>query len=117
MLKATKKARSKDYARLVAAASEVVLRTRNASIAKQGQSGMVEYVLVEFPYFVKFQEGFPPRTLVEKTATTNVYKINAVKLLDWLHEKGYSANSAKQLVQRTKDFERIESAIDRLFDN
>lgn len=117
MLEATKAAKSKDYKRLVVAASEVVVRTRNGSQQNRGRSGEPEYVVLEFPYFAKFQTGFPPRKLVERTDATNVYQIDAVKLLDWLHKKGYSAYNAKQLVQRTKDFERASATIDRMFDN
>lgn len=116
MRKATKRASAKDYQRMVTAASAVVMRTRSGTLSNQGRSGQPEYVVVELPYFVKFQEGFPARTLVEKTATTNVYRINAVRLLDWLHEKGYSTYSAKQLVLQTKDYERLEASIDRMFD-
>lgn len=116
MRKATKPAKPKDYQRMVVAASEVVMRTRSGSLSRQGRSGETEYVVVEFPYFVKFQKGFPKGTLVERTATSNVYHINAVRLLDWLHENGYSTYSATQLVQHTKDYERLESSIDRMFE-
>jgi hypothetical protein len=116
MRKATKPAKAKDYRRLVTAASEVVVRTRNGSQSNQGRSGEPEYIVVELPYFVKFQKGFPKGILVERTATTNVYHIDAVKLLDWLHANGYSAYNATELVQRTRDYERLESSITRLFD-
>jgi hypothetical protein len=116
MRKATKPAKAKDYARLAVAASEVVMRTRIGSLSDQGSAGEPEYVVVEFPYFVKFQKGFPKGVIVEKTATSNVHQINAVRLLDWLHENGYSAHSARQLVQRTKDYERLEASINRMFE-
>lgn len=115
MRKATKRASGKDYQRMVVAASEVVMRNRNGSLEKQGRSGNPEYVLIEFPYFVKFRAGFPKGVLLEKKPSTNVYKINAVRLLDWLHKNGYSTYSATELVQRTKDYERLESSIDRMF--
>lgn len=115
MRKATKRASAKDYKRMVVAASEVVMRTRVGTLTNQSSSGQSEYVEAEFPYFVKFGDGFPKGKLVGGTATTNVYHINAVRLLDWLHEKGYSSYTAKQLVQQTKDYERLEASIERMF--
>lgn len=116
MLKTTKPAKAKDYARMLVAASEVVMRNRNGSLAMQGRSEGPEYILIEFPYFVKWSAGFPKGVLVEKTASTNTYKINAVRLLDWLYNNGHSKYNAKQLVQQTKDYERLDASIDRMFD-
>jgi len=110
-----KKASSKDYQALVTAASEVVLRTRNASYSNRNKSGQEEFVLVEFSNTASFSRGFPKGYVVERGSTTNVHKINAVKLLDWLHENGYSAYGARQLVQQTTDFERLEASIERMF--
>jgi hypothetical protein len=107
-----KKASSKDYQALVRAASEVVLRTRNSSYSNRRQA---EYVLVEFSNTATFTRGFPKGYVVERGSTTNVHKINAVKLLDWLYGNGYSAYSARQLVQQTEDFERLEASIERMF--
>lgn len=92
------------------------MRTRIGNKWDQSTSGQPEYVVVEFPYFVKFQPGFPKGTLAEKTSTTNIYKINAVRLLDWLHANGYSNYSATELVQRTKDYERLDGTIERMFE-
>jgi hypothetical protein len=117
MRKATKPAKAKDYQKMVLAASEVVMRTRNGSYENRNHSGLPEYVVIEFPYFVKFQKGFPKGMLIEKKATSNVHQINAVKLLDWLYENGHSKYSAKQLVQRTKDYERLEASIARMFED
>jgi hypothetical protein len=121
MLKATKRARKGDYAKMVAAASEVVMRNRSSRAGK-GDSGNPEYVLIEFPYFVKFAPGFPKGHIVQRTASncsklpTNTYKVNVVKLLDWLYENGHSVYNASQLVQQTKSFEHFEDSIDKLFE-
>ena len=109
------KARLSDYRRMAVAASEVVVRTRNGSYGNRGRSGQDEFVLVDFPASVKFAPGFPRGVIVERNSTTNAHKINAVKLLDWLHERGYSSYSAKQLVQQTKDYERLEASIEKMF--
>jgi hypothetical protein len=92
------------------------MRTRVGTASRQGKSGETEYVLVEFPNTATFTRGFPKGYVVERRSTTNVHKINAVKLLDWLHENGYSSYSARQLVQQTTDYERLESSIHRMFD-
>jgi hypothetical protein len=116
MVDATRKARKADYLKLVAAASEVVINSRRGSLYDQSRSGENEYVLVEFPYFVKFQSGFPKGQIIEKTKTSNVHRINAVRLLDWLHEQGYSKHSATQLVQRTKGYDSLYRSIERMFE-
>ena len=115
MVDATRKARKKDYQLLVAAASEVVVKSRRGSLHDQSRSGENEYVLVELPYFVKFQRGFPKGRLVEKTKTSNLYRINAVRLLNWLHSKGHCQYDAKQLVARTTQYEVLDKAIERMF--
>jgi hypothetical protein len=101
---------------MVVAASEVVMRNRNSSLAMQGRSDGPEYVLIDFPYFVKFREGFPKGHLVEKTVRSNTYKINAVRLLNWLYNNGYSRYNARELVAQTKFYERLEASIGREFD-
>ncbi len=54
---------------------------------------------MSFPYFVKFtSDGFPPKTLVEQTPTTNVYKISVKKLLKWLNESGYTPHTYRGVV-------------------
>lgn len=115
MLKATKPAKARDYARMLVAASEVVVRNRNGSLATQGSSEGPEYILIEFPYFVKFAPGFPKGVLVERSERTNTYKINAVRLLNWLYNNGHSTYDAKQLVQQTRDYEVLEARINRMF--
>lgn len=116
MLKATKKASAKDYAKMVTAASEVVMRNRQGNLTHQGKADGPEYVLIEFPYFIKWSEGFPKGVLVEKSALSNTYKVNAVRLLNWLYENGHSKYNAKQLVQQTTSYERLSSSIDRMFE-
>lgn len=77
----------------------------------------VEYILVELPFFVKFSDDFPKGYIVEKKELTNVYKINGMKLLDWLHKKGYSSYNSKMLIAQTKAYEILSKKIDRMFDN
>jgi hypothetical protein len=92
------------------------MRTRVGTLAHQSKSGEPEFVMVEFPSDAVFSRGFPKGYVVERTLTTNVRKINAVRLLDWLYENGYSTYTAKQLVQQTKNYERLEASITRMFD-
>jgi hypothetical protein len=101
----------KDYGKMVVAATEVVVKNRG----RQYKSEEVEYLLMEFPFWVKFQTGFPKGVIVEKTKLTNVYKVNGVKLLNWLHEQGYSSYNADMLVKNTKQFEYLEKSIERMF--
>lgn len=115
MLKATKRATAKDYRKMVAAASEVVMRNRVSTRKHQGESGNPEYVLITFPYFIKFQKGFPKGHLAEKKGLSNTYKVNAVKLLNWLHSNGYCKYDARTLVARTQHFEQFDASIDRMF--
>jgi hypothetical protein len=112
MRKATKPAKLKDYQKMVVAASEVVMRNRG----NQWRTRSPEYVLMEFPYFIKFREGFPKGPLVEKSPTTNTYKINAVRLLDWLYASGFSTYDTKMLVKQTSTYERFEARIDSMFE-
>lgn len=116
MLKAAKKARVSDYAAMVAAASEVVIRNRNASLSNQGKSEWPDYVVVAFAYFTKFAEDFPKGHIIEKEGLTDVRKINAVKLLDWLYKHGHSKYNASQLVLASKQHEVLDNSIERMFD-
>lgn len=110
------KARVGDYQKMVVAASEVVVRTRNGSYGNRGRSGQAEFVLIEFPCSVTFAPKFPKGVIVERGSATNLHKINAVKLLDWLHGNGYSSYNSAELVKRTKEYERLESSVERLFE-
>ena len=107
-----REAREKDFAIMTQAASEVVMQNRGRD---QYRTGNPEYVLFEFPHWVVFDSTFPKGHIVEKTVETNTYKINAVKLLDWLYNKGYSAYNSKQLVAQTRVFELLDKAVDRMF--
>ncbi len=97
---------------MLADATKVVMENRGI----QYRSGNPEYVLMEFPYWAKFPESFPKRIIASKTLTTNVYRVNAVRLLDWLHANGYSPYDAAGLVAQTKQFEILTKSIDRMFD-
>lgn len=99
------------YAKMQVAASTVVMRNRG----NQYRDGNPEYVLFEFPFWVKFSDGFPKGHIVEKTATSNTYKINAVKLLNWLYANGHSPYDAAMLVKETKQFEYFDKSIERMF--
>lgn len=93
------------------AASEVVMRNRN----RQYRDGGVEYVLFEFPHWTIFTKTFPKGNVVEKTPLTNLRKINAVKLLNWLYENGHSEYNSNMLVKQTQHFEILENSIDKMF--
>lgn len=108
----TRKASKAVYEKMQTEASAVVMRNRGM----QYRSGNPEYVLFEFPHWIKFSRGFPKGFIVSKTVLTNVYKINAVRLLDWLHTNGYSAYNASSLVQQTKQFEYLDKSIERMFE-
>lgn len=43
------------------------------------------------------------------------YKINAITLLNWLYDKGYSSYNALMLSQQNTRFKQFEGSIDRLF--
>lgn len=103
---------------MVVAASEVVIRTRNAAENRYNRYGRgePEYILMDFPSSVKLAVGFPKGHIVERTATTITHKVNAVKLLNWLYENGHSTYNATMLVQQTRDFERLVGSIDRMFE-
>lgn len=78
------------------------------------RAGNVSSVLFTFPHWVEFADDFPKGHIVEKTLLTNTYKINAVKLLDWLYKHGHCSYDSKMLVQSTKEFETVVGSIDRL---
>jgi hypothetical protein len=95
-LKGLKRPRKADYDRLVRGAIEAIL------------SGS-EHVLVAFPYTVKFPKGFPKGVLVEKTLVSNIYRVRARLLLEWLHEHGHTeitnATLGMSLRQFNKEFD------------
>lgn len=107
--RATRRATKTVYAKMVAAASAVVIQNRG----RQYRSGNPEYVLMSFPHWVKFSRSFPKGEIVEKTLLTNTYKVNAVKLLNWLYTNGYSQYNVLTLVKETRQFERELNNIDK----
>lgn len=116
--KATKKMRrykrdanSKDFSIMVTAASEVVIQNRGM----QYRTDNPEYVLFRFPHWVEFDKTFPKGHIVAKDNETNTYKINAIRLLDWLYENGHSSYDTKQLVRQTRMYEVLDKGIDRMF--
>lgn len=109
--KRTKPATVKDYAKMVVAASSVVVQNRGYEF----RTGNPEYVLFEFPFWVTFTRKFPKGHIVSRTQATNTYKINAVKLLDWLYDNGYSPHNVRMLLASTRSFEEIDKKLDRLF--
>lgn len=99
------------YDKMVVAASKVVLRNRG----RQYRDGGNEFVLFEFVHWCEFAEGFPKGVVVDKTQLTDIRKINAVKLLDWLYKAGHSIYDSGMLVKQTKSYERFEKSIEKLF--
>jgi hypothetical protein len=119
--KATKKMRrfkrdanAKDFALMVVAASEIVMQNRGR---EQYRSDNPEYILAEFPHWVTFDKTFPKGQIVAKTVETNTYKINAIRLLDWLYKNGFSSYDSKQLVKQTRMFEVLDKSISRMFNS
>lgn len=109
--KGMRKASKKTYALMLAAATKLVMENRG-----RPADGGPEYVLMEFPYFAKFPVGFPKRIVDSKTAMTTVHRVNAIKLLNWLHENGHSPYNAATLVAQTKQFEVLTKGIDKMFE-
>lgn len=105
-------ASTKDYEAMAAAAGAVVIDSRG----KRYRTGEPEYVLFTFPHWVKFVKGFPKGYIVEKTVETNTYKINAVKLLNWLYKEGKIAYDSKMLVKQTREYELLAGSVNKLFD-
>lgn len=54
-------------------------------------------IFVSFNYTLKFPSDFPKGIIVEEDDFTNTHKIKARKLLDWLHERGYTTLSYEKL--------------------
>lgn len=105
-------ASSNDYALMATAASSVVIESRG----NRYRTGNPEYVLFTFPHWVDFKKGFPKGYIVEKTLETNTYKVNAHKLLTWLHENGHTPYGPKELIRQTTEFERLVSKVDSMFE-
>ena len=110
--KATKPAGKAVFEKMKQAAMSVVMHNRG----RQYRTGNPEYVLMEVPHWCVFKNGFPNRVLMSKQGLTNTYKVNAVKLLDWLYEQGHSEHNSASLVKMTKQFEYFEKSIDRLIE-
>jgi hypothetical protein len=47
-------------------------------------------ILAAFPYTMKFPKDFPAKFLIEEEGRTNIYRINARKLYEWLYKHGYA---------------------------
>lgn len=102
-------AKQSDYDKMAAAATAVVMNNRGI----QYRSGNPEYVLFKFPFWVTFENDFPKGYIVEKTLSTNTYKINAVKLLNWLHARGYCSYDVRKFTEATRHYERMANKIER----
>lgn len=101
-----------DYELLLAAASSVVINNR-----QKYRSGSPEYILVRFAHWVSFPESFPKGYVVEKGAKTNTYKINARKLIDYMHSIGKSPYTASQLAIETVAFEKLKNSVEQMFED
>jgi len=97
----TKKATKKDYKKLVTLATAAVINKE-------------PLVLIAFPYFVKLSKDWPRGTVVERTATTDIYKVNSRWLLDWLYEKGHSAHNSSMIVMSAYKIERSFNSVERM---
>lgn len=108
----TKPAGKAAFAKMLTAASEIVMRNRG----RQYRDGGVEFVLLELPHWCTFSDDFPKGVVVEKSALYDVRKINAVKLLDWLYNNGHAPYDSATLVKQTKQFEYLDKQIERMFE-
>lgn len=81
------------YAALLEVATEAVVKCEND-------------VFLSFHYSVKFQKGFPKGILVQKTETSNVYKVKARRLLDFLFDIGESKFNSRMLVGNKRAIEK-----------
>jgi predicted nucleotide-binding protein (sugar kinase/HSP70/actin superfamily) len=97
----TKKATKKDYKKLVTLATAAIINKEPR-------------VLITFPYFVKLSKDWPRGTIVERTATTNTYKVNSRWLLDWLYKKGYSTHNTTMILMSAYSLERNINSLDRM---
>lgn len=70
-------------------------------------------VFLAFHYTVKFQSGFPKGVLIEKTETSNIYKVKSRKLLDFLFDIGQSEYNAKMLSANREIYERLATDIEK----
>ena len=102
-------ASANDYAKMVVAASEVVMENRGVKY-KDGS------VLFIFPHWINFTREFPKGHIVSRTLETNTYKINAVKLLNWLYDNGHSTYNSSMLVKQTTHYELLDTTIEQMFD-
>lgn len=97
-------AERKDYEKMASACVQAIIA---------GQDN----VFLSFPYFVKFKsKGFPRGQVVEKTATANVHKINAIRLLDWLYAHGFSQWDYKAVKAASYKFKLKLTSIERKLD-
>ena len=86
---------------------------RMAAGAIEALAGGNRDVLLTFPWFVKIDKTFPRGICVAKTMTTNTYRVKARKLLDWLHERGYSKVDSKTVVEARRGMLLKLAALDR----
>lgn len=71
-----KRAKKADYDRLALAACEAMLNGENS-------------VFVAFHHTVRFPDDFPKGVLVDRTEKTDIRKMRAKKVYDWLYEHGH----------------------------
>ena len=112
-LAATRPADKQVYADMLMMATTIVVRNRG----KPYHNGELSFMEIEFPYWVKMKKDFPRGNLISKTDYTNIYKVNAVKLLNWLYANGHSEYNTPMLTRRTKQFEYFEGEIERMVTN
>ncbi len=97
--------------KMLTAASEIVMRNRG----REYRTGDPEYILMEFPKRCKISEDFPKGKVDSQDYYFITYRINAVKLLDWLYNKGHSPYDSAMLVKQTKQYEYLDKQIERMF--
>ena len=86
---------------------------RMAAGAIEALAGGYLNMFLTFPWFVKMDKTFPRGICVARSMTTNTYKAKARKLLDWLHERGYSKVDSKTVIEARRNMLLKLAALDR----
>jgi hypothetical protein len=72
-------------------------------------------ILVSFSYLMKFPKGFPRKFFVGVDGKSNIYQMRAVKLYEWLYEKGYATISLQEVERHRYNMAMMLIAMERKF--
>lgn len=71
-------------------------------------------IYLRFPYFATFADDWPKGILHKKDGIHDIYKCKTYKVADWLHEKGFLPENAKNLMKAMRDWGYREARLTRL---